>query len=97
MYRRRAVRFVAGSARDAGDAALILEALGLDPVEGRDGTEKVDLALNGGNCYSAEQMLRLAVASVAHATLALAAAHGAHLPPPSLTIQGFKAASDAAL
>lgn len=41
VYRRRAVRFVAGSARDAGDAALILEALGLKAVEGRDGTEKV--------------------------------------------------------
>jgi hypothetical protein len=41
VERRRAVRYVAGAARDAGDAALLLEALGLDPVEGRDGTEKV--------------------------------------------------------
>jgi hypothetical protein len=40
-YRRRATRFVLGSARDAGDAALLLEALGLAAVEGRDGTEKV--------------------------------------------------------
>jgi len=39
--RRRAARFVASSARDAGDAALLLEALGLAPAEGRDGTEKV--------------------------------------------------------
>ena len=39
--RRRAVRYVAGAARDAGDAALLLEALGLSAVEGRDGTEKV--------------------------------------------------------
>lgn len=37
-YRRRAVRFVAGSARDAGDAALILEALGLTASEGREET-----------------------------------------------------------
>ena len=34
--RRRAVRFVAGAARDAGDAALLLAALGLDPAQGRD-------------------------------------------------------------
>lgn len=39
--RAAAVRVVAGLARDAGDAALLLEALGLDAVEGRDGTEKV--------------------------------------------------------
>lgn len=37
-YRRKAVRFVAGSARDAGDAALILEALGLTALEGREET-----------------------------------------------------------
>lgn len=41
VERRRAARFVAGSARDAGDAALLLAALGLEAVEGRDGTEKV--------------------------------------------------------
>lgn len=40
-YRRNAVRFVAGSARDAEDPALLLSILGLEPVEGRDGTEKV--------------------------------------------------------
>lgn len=33
-----AARFMAGAARDAGDAALILEALGLDASEGREGT-----------------------------------------------------------
>jgi len=33
--RRRAARFVASSARDAGDAARILEVLGLDPAEAR--------------------------------------------------------------
>jgi len=33
--RRRAARFVASSARDAGDAALLLEALGLEAVEGK--------------------------------------------------------------
>jgi hypothetical protein len=33
--RRRAVRYVAGSARDAGDAALLLQALGLQAVEGK--------------------------------------------------------------
>lgn len=33
--RRRATRFVLGSARDAVDAALLLAALGLDPAEGR--------------------------------------------------------------
>lgn len=37
-YRRRAVRFVAGSARDAEDAALLLQALGLDASEGREET-----------------------------------------------------------
>ena len=36
--RRRAVRFVAGSARDAGDAALLLSILGLDALEGREET-----------------------------------------------------------
>jgi hypothetical protein len=33
--RRRAARFVASSARDAGDAALLLDMLGLDPAEAR--------------------------------------------------------------
>lgn len=33
--RAAAVRAVAGLARDAGDAALLLAALGLDPVEGK--------------------------------------------------------------
>jgi hypothetical protein len=33
--RAAAVRAVCGLARDAGDAALILEALGLDAVEGK--------------------------------------------------------------
>lgn len=33
--RARAVRFVASSAVDAEDAALLLDALGLDPVEGK--------------------------------------------------------------
>lgn len=36
--RRRAVRYVAGSARDAGDAALLLSILGLEPSEGREET-----------------------------------------------------------
>lgn len=36
--RRRAARFVLGSARDAGDAALLLQALGLDLEEARTGT-----------------------------------------------------------
>ena len=39
--RSAAVRAVCGQARDAGDAATILEQLGLRAVEGRDGTEKV--------------------------------------------------------
>jgi hypothetical protein len=39
--RRRASRYVAGAARDAADAALLLDVLGLTAVEGRDGTEKV--------------------------------------------------------
>lgn len=38
----------------------------------------------------------LVPAAQVHATLALAAAHGAHLPPPSAVVQVFKAASDAA-
>jgi len=33
--RRRAVRSVAGFARDADDCAVLLAALGLDPAEGR--------------------------------------------------------------
>jgi|GEM_PF-5536278 len=33
--RRRAVRSVAGFARDADDCAMLLAALGLDPAEGR--------------------------------------------------------------
>jgi hypothetical protein len=39
--RRSAARQVAGAAWDAEDAARLLSMLGLDPVEGRDGTEKV--------------------------------------------------------
>jgi hypothetical protein len=37
--RRRAVRYVLSSARDAGDAALLLAALGLDASEGRGSEE----------------------------------------------------------
>lgn len=39
--RARAVRYIAGSARDAGDAALLLDALGLTAVEGRQSREQV--------------------------------------------------------
>jgi hypothetical protein len=37
--RRRAVRFVASAARDAGDAAMLLAMLGLEAVEGRGSEE----------------------------------------------------------
>lgn len=39
--RSAAVRAVAGLARDAGDAALLLDALGLGPAEGKHGAEEV--------------------------------------------------------
>jgi len=39
VERRRAARYVASSARDAGDAAKLLQALGLTVDEGRSGTE----------------------------------------------------------
>jgi hypothetical protein len=38
VERRRAARYVLGSARDAGDAALLLAALGLKAIEGREET-----------------------------------------------------------
>lgn len=37
LSRRKAVRWIASNARDASDAALLLDILGLDPNDGKEG------------------------------------------------------------